>query len=171
MNKYLNLLLAAAIATFALTANAQQGKIAVLDVRGAIMASEEAKQHFKALSENKDFMANKTQLEEVTDNLKKGVETFKKEAAVMNAVQKQEQEKKLASLQADREHLIKKLQAAEGDAVKQLMKNMETKIQKAVTELISSEGIGMVVNAQAVMHADTSFNITGKVTEKLNQAK
>jgi Skp family chaperone for outer membrane proteins len=29
----------------------------------------------------------------------------------------------------------------------------------------------MIITAQAVMHADTSFNITGKVTEKLNQAK
>jgi outer membrane protein len=171
VNKFLNIVLAAAIATFALTANAQQGKIAVLNAQNAVMATELAKQRIKALQEDKDFMANKTEAEKVTADLQKGIETYKKEAAVMNASQKAEQEKKLANLQADREHLIKKLKAAENDVLQRLMIEMQPKLQQVVTELIQSEGIGMIINAQAVMHADTSFNITGKVTEKRNQAK
>ena len=36
-------------------------------------------------------------------------------------------------------------------------------------EIITSEGIGLLLQRGAVIHADASYSITAKVTDKLNQ--
>lgn len=170
MSKILNVVLALSLTAFAFTAQAEQGKIAVLSWQEAVINTEVAKTRLKALQEDKDFVATKNEFEKLRGDLQKKFESFKKEAAVMNAAQKAEQQKKLQTGQADLEHLAKKLKASETDVVQRLMGEMQPKLQKVVAELIKSDGIGMILDKQAVMHVDTSFNITGKVTEKLNQA-
>ena len=46
---------------------------------------------------------------------------------------------------------------------------MTPKVQAVLRELIQSEGIGLLIQRSAVIHADNGYSITAKVTDKLNQ--
>lgn len=147
------------------------GKIAVLDIDRAILQTQEAEKRFKSLQEQADFKADRAEFERLKKEQETLVKQYQKDLAVMSNEQKEAQRKKIASAQSDLEHIGRKLQAAEQEVAQTLAQEMAPRLQAAVSELIKSEGIGLLINSKAVMHADTSFNITAKVTDKLNQAK
>ena len=149
-------------------ANAQ-GKVAVLDVQEAILNTDVAKKRLEAFREQPDITENVKQLEALQKEFQALVEQIKKDSAVMSADQKQAQSKKIQDKRADIEHVGRKLKAAEQEMAQALMQELGPKLQQAVGELIKSEGIGLLLNKQAVMHVDSSYSISAKVTDKLNQ--
>lgn len=165
--KYLAVVMALVISAGALA----EGKVAVLDVDRAILQTQEATKRFKALQDQADFKADRAEFEKLKKLQEDLVKQYQKDLAVMSNDQKEAQHKKIASAQADLEHVGRKLQAAEQEVAQALAQEMAPKLQAVVADIIKSEGIGLLINSKAVMHADTSFNVTAKVTEKLNQAK
>ncbi|HUH37569.1 MAG TPA: OmpH family outer membrane protein [Spongiibacteraceae bacterium] len=165
--KYLAVVMALVISAGALA----EGKVAVLDVDRAILQTQEATKRFKALQDQADFKADRAEFEKLKKLQEDLVKQYQKDLAVMSNDQKEAQRKKIASAQADLEHVGRKLQAAEQEVAQALAQEMAPKLQAVVADIIKSEGIGLLINSKAVMHADTSFNVTAKVTEKLNQAK
>lgn len=165
--KYLAVVMALVISAGALA----DGKVAVLDVDRAILQTQEATKRFKALQDQADFKADRAEFEKLKKLQEDLVKQYQKDLAVMSNDQKEAQRKKIASAQADLEHVGRKLQAAEQEVAQELAQEMAPKLQTVVADIIKSEGIGLLINSKAVMHADTSFNVTAKVTEKLNQAK
>lgn len=163
-----SLLLLALCGSVAATA---EGKIAVLNAQQAIINTEVAQNRLKALRNEKSYADNRKQLDALGKSFQEAVEQIQKDAAVMSAEQKQAEGKKIQEKRADIEHVQRKLQTAEQELLQSVAQEMAPKLQQAVTELIASEGIGLLLNQQAAMHADSSFNITAKVTDKLNQMK
>ena len=98
------------------------------------------------------------------------VKKFQKDAAVMSQEQQVAARKRLASKQADLEHVTKKLQAAEQAAGQALLQEMAPGVQEVLRDIIASEGIGLLLQRASVIHADAGYSITAKVTDKLNQA-
>ena len=88
----------------------------------------------------------------------------------MSQEQQLESRKKLASKHADLEHLTGKLQKTEQAAGQALLQELAQKVQEVLRELISAEGIGLLLQRSSVIHADASYSITAKVTDKLNQS-
>ena len=76
----------------------------------------------------------------------------------------------MASKQADLEHVTGKLQQAEQGAGQALLQEMAPKVQEVLREIITAEGIGLLLQRASVIHADAGYSITAKVTDKLNQA-
>lgn len=151
-------------------AQAAQGKIAVLDPEMAILSTDEAQKRLKALGAQPDFDADKKQFEKLKKEYEDSVKQLQKDAAVMSNDQKEAQRKKLEAKGSDIEYLSRKLQGKQQEAMQGLMQEFEPKFKKAVTDIIKAENIGLLLNARTVMHADTGYNITGKVTEALNKA-
>jgi outer membrane protein len=77
--------------------------------------------------------------------------------------------KRLASKQSDLEHVAGKLQSAEQEAGQALLQQMSPMVQEVLQGLIQAEGIGLLLQRSAVIHADPGYSITAKVTDKLNQ--
>ncbi len=148
-----------------------QGKIAVLDVQTAILNTDAAQKQFKELRAQPAYDANFKELEKLKKEYEDLVKQVQKDLAVMSAEQKEAQRKKIEDKRADIEHVARKLQAAEQELAQGLMQQMGAKMQGVVTELIKTESIGLLLDRKAVMHADTAYNITAKVTEQLNKAK
>jgi len=61
------------------------------------------------------------------------------------------------------------VQQVEQAAAQALLQDLGPKVQQVLRELITSEGIGLLLQRGAVIHAEESYSITAKVTEKLNQ--
>ncbi len=146
-----------------------QGKIAVLSLQEAILNTDESQERLKGLRASDDYTNNKKQFEILKSEGQDMIETMKKDSAVMSAEQKEEIGKKIQSKRADLEHVAKKLQESEKGLQQKLLREMAPKVKAIVADLIKTEGIGLLLDRQAAMHVDSSYNITPKVTDKLNQ--
>lgn len=169
MHKPLKLL----IAVLALTLPAlgwAQGKIAVVDLQEAILQSDAAQQALEAVRNQRDYSEDKNEFDRIQNELEALVTEFQKDAAVMSQEQQVAARKRLASKQADLEHVTGKLQQAEQQAGQAILRQMADEVQEILRDLIQSEGIGLLLQRQAVIHADPGYSITAKVTDRLNQA-
>lgn len=169
MHKPLKLL----IAVVALTLPAlgwAQGKIAVVDLQEAILQSDAAQQALEAVRNQRDYSEDKNEFDRIQSELEALVTEFQKDAAVMSQEQQVAARKRLASKQADLEHVTGKLQQAEQQAGQAILREMADEVQEILRDLIQSEGIGLLLQRQAVIHADPGYSITAKVTDRLNQA-
>lgn len=168
--KYLSigfLLLTSACTVFA------EGKIAVVNFELAVFNTDLVKAKVQSLQVDPAYKKNMQEIQTIQNDAKKLVEKYKKESLTMSATQKQQIEADMKSKQSDMEHLAGKLKEAEATALQSTMYQMQGQAISAAKEIIAAEGIGLLLNASAqsqnVIHADTSFDITPKVTDKLNK--
>ena len=146
-----------------------QGKIAVVDLQEAILLTDQAQKRLADVRDQDDYKADKAEFDRLKKEFDEIVKTFQKDAAVMSQEQQLAARKKLASKQADLEHVTKKLQQAEQGAGQNLLQEMAPRVQEVLRELIAAEGIGLLLQRASVIHADAGYSITAKVTDKLNQ--
>lgn len=152
-----------------------QGKIAVVDLERAILNTDAAKAKMAEVEADADFKrliedGQKAQAEFIKLN-----EEYQKESVTMSPDQVQALQAKIKSKKSDLEHMNRKLQETQASILGLLMREMQVDALKAAKAIIEAEGIGLLLNkgrAQqpVVLHADTSFDITAKVTDKLNKA-
>lgn len=159
------------IAVFALTVSPvalADGKIAVFDVQEAILNTSMAKSEMKAFESRSDVakMINEA------ERLKKEIGSLRDELAKSNASSEKAQEKKktMEFKQADFELIVRKLNAERQAAGKKLMDDIGPRLEGVVKSIVEQEKIGLLLDRKAAIHADPEFDITAKVTEKLNAA-
>ena len=146
-----------------------QGKIAVVNLQEAILQSDQAQASLAEVRNQEDYKADKEEFDRLQQELDQLVKDFQKDAAVMSQEQQLAARKRLASKQADLEHVTGKLQQAEQAAGQLLLQQLSPAVQEVLRELIATEGIGLLLQRQSVIHADPGYSITAKVTDKLNQ--
>lgn len=148
-----------------------QGKVAILNLEDAIFNTEEAKAQFTALQQTPDFVENRKQFEGLKKKYDDLAEQFNKNREVMSAEQQAEQATKIKQIETDLEFVGKKLQAAQRDVAQRVLREMAPRANTVVMDLVKVEGIGLLLNSQAALYADSGYNINAKVTDKLNQLK
>lgn len=170
MNKLTKILFIGLMTTFvSIGAQAQQaGKIAVFSAQNAILGSDMAKQKLEKLEQESEFRSIKSAYDKHKREYDSLIKTFTKESAVMSNTQKAESQKKITAVRADLEHNAKKLQLEQNNAVQELGSELGPRVEKILQALIKEEGIGLLLRAEAVMIAGPTYDITSKVTTKLN---
>ena len=146
-----------------------EGKVAVVNLQEAILQSDAAQQRMSQVRAEEDYQADKAEFDRLQEELNNLVQEFQKDAAVMSQEQQVAARKRLASKQADLEHVAGKLQQAEQATGQALLQEMSPMVQEVLRELITTEGIGLLLQRSSVIHADPGYSITAKVTDKLNQ--
>ena len=168
MTKFLKVSLAAL--AFALPSLAMaQGKIAVVNLQEAILQTDQAQKRLNEVRNGEDYKADKAEFDRLKSEFDELVKGFQKDAAVMSQEQQIAARQKLASKQSDLEHVTGKLQQAEQAAGQTLLQELSPRVQEVLRELITTEGIGLLLPRASVIHADPGYSITAKVTDKLNQ--
>ena len=147
-----------------------QGKIAVVNLEEAILQTDLAQKRLNEVRSQEDYKSDKAEFDKLKAEFDDLLKKFQKDAAVMSQEQQAAARSKLANKQADLEHVTGKLQKAEAAAGKALLQEMAPSVQEVLKEIIEGDGIGLLLQRQAVIHADAGYNITAKVTDKLNQA-
>lgn len=170
MVKVSKVLLMALSLSFASAAALAQGKVAVLDVQGAILNTQQAQNRLKELRSQPAYSANRKELDKLRGEYDELVKQLQKDVAVMSNDQKETQRKKLEEKRADIEHVVRKLQVSEQELAQELMASMAPKMEEVVRDLIAAEKIGLLLDRKVALHVETDFNITPKVTERLNKA-
>jgi len=146
-----------------------QGKIAVVNLQEAILQTDAAQQRLNEVRGQDDYKADKAEFDKLKKEFDELVKKFQKDAAVMSQEQQLAARQKLANKQSDLEHVTGKLQQAEQGAGQALLQELSPKVQEVLRDLITTEGIGLLLQQSSVIHADAGYSITDKVTDKLNQ--
>jgi len=166
-------LLSLSVSAMSEDAPAASSKIAVVDVRIAVLQTELAQSQFADLKKQDDFKSNMESIESLETELKAMVETYQKDRAVMSAQKREEEEKRIVEKQKDRNYIASKLQQAQKDWAERSMEEQAQNLTRVLQNLVDEQGIGMLIRADTgvVLHADSSFDISAQVTERLNQIK
>lgn len=168
MNKRLLLGVAAALLMVSSLASAQ-GRIAVVDLQAAILQTDYAQERLAEFENNEDFAADKQEFERLRSELDELVANFQRDEAAMSDDQKVSAQQKLRSKQSDIEYVAKKLRAMQQQNAQRVFQELAPKAREVLSEIIATEQIGLLLQQQTVIHADLSYSITAKVTDKLNQ--
>ena len=147
------------------------GKIVVLDPQEAILSTNAAKKRIEEFKTNAEFAEMLAKYESLKVDLQGLAKDAEKNGMTWSQEQQADYRKKMEYKRADFELAAKKLQAEEKAAMSRIMQEFAPKVQEALKQIIAAEAIGMVLNSQAVYHVDDAFNITAKVTDKLNKTK
>ncbi len=142
---------------------ADGSKVAVLDVQEAILNTNMAKSEMKAFEARSDI----AKMISDAEKLKKDITSLRADAE-KDGSNAQDKQKTIEFKQADFELIVRKLNAERQAAGKRLMDNIGPRLESAVKSIVDSDGIGLLLDRKAVIHADSTFDITAKVTEKLN---
>lgn len=169
MSKFLRILCASLVLVLIPTVASAQGRIAVVNLEEAILQTDEAQQRLNGMRDAEDYAADKAELDRLQTEREAMIKELQNDMAVMSAEQQKAARKRVASKNADLEHVLRKLQQAEQELGQLLLSEMTPKVQVVLRELIQSEGIGLLIQRSAVIHADNGYSITAKVTDKLNQ--
>lgn len=168
------------ITLFAVGAQAQ-GKIAVLDIDRAIINSDLFKARMQAFNEQADTVAARKQVESMQAEGQKLNEQLQNDAAILSDEQKVEMQKKIQTLMADIQHEAKKFQAAQQNVIAEVQREINPRVRQVIDTLVKEEGIGLLMGRpthpqipqlnQVIMYMDSSYDITAKVTDRLNKAQ
>ena len=154
---------------FAVTVTAEDGKIAVLDFGKAIFGSEVAKTRLKQMQGESDFAALQAKYENTVADMKALKKEVESKGMTWSAEQSAEAQKKMEFLRADLELTTRKVQADQKALQGSLVQELRPKAGEALQELIKEEGIVLIINAEAVITVATELDLTGKLTDRLNQ--
>ena len=142
-------------------------KIAVVDVQNAILQSEEAKRLLTQIQE--EFKGEKDEIRKIQSEAAALLERMNKDADVMSDSEKRRLQQQIESMNNDFVYLRQKLQRQIEERQTELFTGIDSKVQKAIEELVLSEDYDMILPRGAVLYVTDLYNITRKVTEKLNQ--
>ena len=156
-----------------------EGKIAVFDLQGAILNTDAAQQQFKELRAKTAYADLKAELDTITADLQAMNKDAQTNSVTWSDEQKVEQRKKMDYKLADRELVTKKLRQEETTLAEKILQGQVQSALAIANDLVKAEGIGLLLNAAAVdangqrmvFHVDSSYDITAKVTDRLNGAK
>ena len=141
-------------------------KIAVVDVQNAILQSEEAKRLLTQIQE--EFKGEEDEIRKIQSEAAALLERMNKDADVMSDSEKRRLQQQIESMNNDFVYLRQKLQRQIEERQTELFTGIDSKVQKAIEELVLSEDYDMILPRGAVLYVTDLYNITRKVTEKLN---
>lgn len=146
-----------------------QGKVAVISVQEAILNTQYAADEMKKLRGTSDYKKNRSSFEKLKKEGTKLVERLKRDADTMSQDEQMKYQRQITTKREDLELVGRRLQEAEKELAQNIMRKLGREAQTIITDLIKSENIGLLLDRQVALHVDSSFNITAKVTDKLNQ--
>jgi outer membrane protein len=155
--------------TFAVTATAAEGKIAVIDVGQAIFNTDVAKARLKQMQAASDYASLQAKYESTVADmqaLKKDVDT---NGLTWSSEKKAEIQKQMEFLRADLELTTRKVQADQKALQSSVMQELRPKAGEALQELVKDEGVKLLINSEAVITVSPELDLTAKLTDRLNK--
>lgn len=144
-------------------------RIAVVDLRAAIMQSDEAKLKNEKLKaslsqEEADAIALRNEIQKMEDKREK-------DAAVMGQDELRKLEKDIEDKKMELNFKGQKLQRASKDAAQELFSAMAPKVDKALKELAKEKKYDLILHREAAPFADDKLDVTKELIKRLNSAK
>jgi outer membrane protein len=142
-------------------------KIAVVDVQRAILSSEEAKTLLAQIQQ--EFSTDEDAIKVIQRDAAALLERAQKDADVMSDAEKRRIQTEIESKNNDFVYLRQKLQKEITARQAELFAGTEAKVQKAIEEMVLANDYDLILPRAAALYVGNLYDITRKVTEKLNE--
>lgn len=144
-------------------------KVAVVNVQKAILDSEGAQKLMKQIQE--EFKGEQDEIRGLESELAGLAERMQKDSDVMSDGEKRKLQQQIESKRNDYVYDSQKLQRKAEERQKELFAGIDTKVQRAIEDLVREEDYDLIIPRQAALYVGDLYDITRKVTEKLNKMK
>lgn len=149
------------------TAQAQELKIAVLDVNGALANSNAAQQiETQIMTET---ASDREKAQSLARELQELEQRMQRDEATLSDAEKQRIVDEHDELGVQYNYLVQKLQTLSQQRTQQFQQAYTPTLIQAIQEVVEQEGYNLVLRADAVLHFDNSTDITAKVIQRLNE--
>ena len=148
---------------------AAEDKIAILDVQQAMFASDYAQSRVKQSIESADFVALKAKAEGSAADLQAMSKEAEAKRLTWSAEQAGSHQKRMSYAKADYDLAVQKIQGEQKQLQQQVLQDLSSIFQQALSEVIEEEGVTLLLRAESVLSASAENNLTAKVVDRLNQ--
>lgn len=144
-------------------------KIVVADSTAALMGSNEARKALEKLQG--EMKPQRDRLEALRKEIQAIEQRFQKDAAVLSQKDRQDLQKQAETKVSEYQNLAQTVQKRTQEVQNELLQRMLPKMEAAIDELRKAGNIDIIIEKKNVIFADSTVDITRKITEKLNAAK
>lgn len=144
-------------------------KVVVADSTAALMASNEARKAVEKLQG--ELKPQRDRMEVLRKEVQALEQRFQKDAAVLSDKDKKDLQKQAEGKLSEYNNLAQVVQKRTQEVQNELLQRMLPKMEAAIDELRKAGNFDIIIEKKNVIFADTTVDITRKITEKLNAAK
>lgn len=142
-------------------------KLAVVDVQRAILNSEEAKKLLTQIQN--EFKEDEGKISAIQTNAAALLEQLRRDDETLSEENRRSMQQKIESYNNDFVYERQKLQKAITARQTELFSGTEAKIQRAIEDLVLKNDYDLILPRNAALYVGDLYDITRKVTEKLNE--
>ncbi len=147
------------------TAYADWAKIGVVDLQKIMQASPEMKATQQKLE--KEFKPRRDKLMAMEESLKKDMEKFKRDSAVMSESQKQALQKKIMTAQQEFEREGQKYQQELSAEHNKAMQDLYGKVKDAIAKLAENKKYDLILQKDAAPYSASKLDVTDEVQKNI----
>lgn len=148
---------------------ADNPKIAVLNMGAALFNSERAKQVDEEV--RAETAADERKVRELAEQGQELQRKFQQDGATMSAAEQKKLSDEIEAIGVQYQYLLQKLQATVEERRQQFQQQQAPALIEAITEVVEGEKYDIVLRAETVIHFENAYDITGRVTERLNKKR
>lgn len=152
-----------------MTAQAQEEglKIAVLDMNAALFNTEQA----KAVDEEMqtETAEDEQKVRDLATQAQNLQQRLQQDGAVMSDAERKRVNDQIQEIGVQYQFLVQKLQETLQQRRQQFQQAYAPNLIQAIQEVVEEDGYDIVLRAEVALYFNTPFDITARVTEKLNQ--
>lgn len=165
MNMFSKVLVAVIFVLSSSISLASNTKIGVVDLQKIMQTSPHMKEIQSKLEQT--FKPRRDKLVAMEESLKKDMESFKRDSAVLSAVKQKELEKKIIEAQQQFERDGQQYQQELSAANNEAMENFYNKIRAAIAKVAENEKYDLVFQKDAAPFSVEALDVTDKVIKEI----
>ncbi|MDP2228537.1 MAG: OmpH family outer membrane protein [Moraxellaceae bacterium] len=163
------LLLVAGLMVASVSGVAQAQTVVVADSTAALMSSNEARKVIEKLQV--ELKPQRERMEVLRKEAQAIEQRFQKDRSVLGEKGIQDLQKQAESKISEYNNLAQTVQKRSQEVQNDLLQKMLPKMEAVIDELRKAGNYDIIIEKKSVIFADTTVDITRKITEKLNAAK
>ena len=167
MNVMNKLLVCAAFLLVSGAALAQEPVVGVVNLEQALFNSTAAQELQAVIQE--EFKDDQTRAETLNTELTELVEKAQRDESIMSDAEKRKVSSDAQEKQVQLQMITERVQAALQERNQAFIDSMRENLSAAIQSVVEEGGYNIVLNADSVAFFDNAYDITGKVTAKLNE--
>ena len=166
MKRFGGVIIALIFALGSINVFADAVKIGVVDLQKIMQTATQMKTIQEKLE--KEFKPRRDTLVAMEEGLKKDMETFKRDSAVLNPTQKKDLEKKIVTTQQQFEREGQQYQQELSTAHNEAMEQFYNKIRGAIAKVAESDKFDVVLQKDAAPFSIEKLDVTARVMKENN---
>lgn len=169
MKRFTTSIIFAAFCILGATAQAADAplKVAVLDMARALFESEIAKEVDTQFSQQ--TATDQQKVRDLATQAQSLQQQLQQDGEAMSDDQKQKLASDIESIGVQYQYLVQKLQQQQQQLQQQFQQAYAPNLIQAIQAVVEEDGYDLVLRAEAALHFRTAYDITSKVTARLNQ--